>query len=110
MAYKIVNGVRTEMTLEEEASYLVTVPEAAPVIPSIVTKRQIFLALEDLGERSNVLAAVAALPEPTKTYAQIELETAAVVERSNSMVALIQGALSWTDTQMDDLFVLANTK
>ena len=85
-------------------------PPTPPVqIPQQVTMRQARLALLGAGLLSGVNAAIAGLPEPDKSAAQIEWEYAAVVERSSGLVPAMGAALGMTTQQLDDLFTLAAT-
>lgn len=78
---------------------------------SIVSMRQARLALFQtiLPDNTNLLdtvnAAVATMPQA----AQIAWEYATEVRRDNALVLAIKELLTWTDTQMDDLFILAYT-
>lgn len=82
-----------------------TITPAGP--PKSVTMRQARLALHAAGLLGGVEAAIAALPEPTKTQAQIEWEYSNEVQRSNGIVAQLGPALGLTEAQLDALFVTA---
>lgn len=77
--------------------------------PTVVTMRQARLALLSQGLLSNVDAAIAALPEPDKSAAQIEWEYSQTVERNRPFVQTLGAALGLDDSQLDALFVLAET-
>lgn len=70
-----------------------------------LTTRQARLALNGIGKLVEVPAAIAALPEPQKTNAEIEWEYASRIERSNPLVAVLAEALQLTDKQVDRLFI-----
>lgn len=74
-------------------------------IPQKITARQARLALHSIGKLSDVPAAIAALPEPQKTNAEIEWEYATHIERNNPFVAVLADALQLTDDQIDQLFI-----
>lgn len=78
-------------------------------IPQVVTMRQARLALLGAGLLPGVTTAINALPSPQKEAAQIEWEYAAVVQRSSGLVPAMGAALGMTETQLDDLFLLAAT-
>ena len=76
-------------------------------IPQSVTMRQARLALHAAGLLTSVNAAIAAMPEPDRTAAQITWEFAATVDRGFGMVPQLAAALGMTETQIDDLFIAA---
>lgn len=85
-------------------------PPAPPVpIPSSVTMRQARLALLAAGNLAGVDAAIEALPEPSRTQAQIEWEYSQEVQRSNPLLTLIAPALGLDDEGLDTLFAQAAT-
>lgn len=79
-------------------------PQPEPV-PQTLTARQARLALHSIGKLTDVPAAIAALPEPQKTNAEIEWEYATHIERNNPFVAVLASALQLTDDQVDHLFI-----
>jgi len=83
-----------------EANYQASIPQS-------VTMRQARLALLGAGLLSSVDAAIAAMPEPDKTAAQITWEFAATVDRGFGMVPQLAAALGMTELQIDALFVAA---
>lgn len=125
MAYKLTNTniiVRVEdgacipadPANSDYATYLAWVAEgntpqpADPILPavtSIVTMRQARLALLQTGMLAQVNAAVAAADEATK----ITWEFSSEVQRNNALVSTLAAALNLTETQLDDLFILAAT-
>ena len=86
----------------------VQLPQAAPV-PKIVTMRQARLALLGAGLLTTVEATLAALPEPTKTAAQIEWEYSQEVHRDKALVQMLAPLLGLTTEQLDNLFIIAST-
>ena len=74
-------------------------------VPESITARQARLALHSLGKLSAVPAAIAALPEPQKTQAEIEWEYATHIERVNPFVDVLADALQLTDEQKAQLFI-----
>ena len=77
-------------------------------IPQSVTMRQCRLQLLAIGKLADVDAAIAALPEPDKSAAQIEWEYAATVERNAPLIGALGPALGLDDAQLDDLFIEAS--
>lgn len=69
-------------------------------VPQQVTMRQARLALLSAGLLDDVEMVIAAAGRA----AQLEWEYAAVVERSNPAVAIVQQQKALTDAQIDDLF------
>jgi hypothetical protein len=87
-----------------------TAPTPPPaIVPQSVTMRQARLALLQAGLLSNVTSAINALPSPQKEAASIEWEYSQTVERNRGFVLLLGAALGLTETQLDDLFILAST-
>ena len=85
-----------------EAAYVPPLPEPIQV-PQVVTIRQAKLALLQVGLLDDVDAAVAQADRST----QIEWEYATEVKRVWPTLLNLQTALGLTDSQIDDLFVLA---
>jgi len=79
----------------------------AASVPQSVTMRQARLALHAAGLLTSVDAAIAAMPEPDRTAAQITWEFAQTVDRGFGMVPQLATALGMTETQIDDLFIAA---
>ena len=80
-------------------------PPAPVVVPQSVTPRQARLALSQQGKLAAVNTAVAAADDATK----ITWEFALSVDRNSPLVATLGAAVSLTDSQIDDLFILAAT-
>jgi len=76
-------------------------------VPQSVTMRQARLALLAAGLLPAVNAAIASMPEPDKTQAQITWEFASSVDRGFGMVPQLASAMGMTETQIDDLFIAA---
>jgi hypothetical protein len=84
-------------------------PPPAPVIPD-VTPRQIRLALVASGVvLSNIDAAIATMPQPAQSLAQIEWDYSLAFERNNPLVTQIAEMLGWTSAQLDTLWLLAGS-
>ena len=85
------------------------VPEPADipdtVIPDTVTMRQARLALLSAGLLSAVNAAIAALPEPQKSAAEIEWEYSQEVQRHNGLVVQLAPVLGLAENDLDQLFI-----
>jgi hypothetical protein len=86
-----------------EAAYAGAV--AVPVVPASVTPFQARRALKVSGLLASVEAAVAAADDDT----QMAWEYALSVERNSPFVATLAAALSLSDADLDQLFVLAAT-
>lgn len=80
------------------------VPQTPPA-PEVATMRQARLALHRAGLLSTVDAAIAGLPEPGRTEAQIEWEYAQEVRRDSPLVSMLGAALELDDAKLDALFV-----
>jgi len=117
MSYKIlewdsVNKVAVERwsTPAEDAQR--AVDEAAsqvPVVPASVTLRQAKLALALANKLADVQPIIDAMPEPQKTFAQIEWNSASSVERNNQLVHIVALNNNWTEEEVDQLFITAAT-
>lgn len=93
--YDPATGVFTTPSFEE-------LPEP---VPQAITARQARLVLHSIGKLSDVPGAIAALPEPQKTQAEIEWEYATHIERDNPFVDVLADALQLTDEQKAQLFI-----
>lgn len=80
----------------------------APV-PFGVTMRQARLALLQSGLLTQVNTAIANMPGVAGDAARITWEFAGDVQRNDTMLAQLAGALGLSDAQLDDLFRLAAT-
>ena len=78
-------------------------------VPRSITMRQCRLQLLAIGKLADVDVAIAALPEPEKSAAQIEWEYAATVERNSPLISQLGPALGLDDAQLDALFRQAVT-
>lgn len=88
---------------------IITIDESrikAPV-PHEVTMRQARLALLGAGKLSGVDAAIASMPEPHKTAANIEWEYGNALRRDNPFVEQLGAALGLDAAGIDALFVEA---
>ena len=78
-----------------------------PFVPTSVTKRQACLALHAIGKLAAVDTAIAGLPEPQRTTAQIEWQYAGQIERHSAMTLTLAALLSLSEDQLDALFTSA---
>jgi len=109
------NGVKVgtlslpnETTEEEWALALSAYSSLPPVVITDVTPRQIRQALVLSGVSiPTIEAALASLPEPHKSLAQIEWEYSTLFIRKNPLVAQVGVLLGWTSNQLDDLWLFA---
>lgn len=105
-----VDGTNTQtwtvvaLTAQEQADYLTQWRATTQV-----SMRQARLALLQQGLLANVDAAIAGMTEPDRTSISIEWEYAAVVDRSSPWMAGMAVALGLSETDMDNLFRLAQT-
>ena len=74
-----------------------------------VSMRQARLALLSTGRLADVNSAIAGLPEPQRSAADIEWNYGNEVQRNSTLVTMLGGMLGLTDTQLDELFALAAT-
>jgi hypothetical protein len=113
----IVNGAKVgELSLPAGTSESVWADKlasyaAAPTVSfDAVTPRQMRLALLSMGiHTSDIDTALASLPEPTKTEAQISWEYSLSFERTNPLVAMVATMLGWNSAQVDALWALAGS-
>lgn len=82
--------------------------EITNVAPVEVTMRQARLALHAAGKLAAVNAAIAALPDPPKTAAQIEWEYSNTVRRDSRFVSMLGPALGLDSAALDALFIAAS--
>ena len=87
--------------------------EPAPPTPIFleVSRRQAFQALNEAGKLASVQAAaqtaIESLPEPQRTKAAIDWETASTFVRNWPTLLLIAGAAGISSTELDQLFEMA---
>jgi hypothetical protein len=105
-----------QMELPDDTSEQVWTEKLAPyaVMPNDlvadVTPRQIRQALILSGvSLADITAALATLPEPTKSLAITEWEYSIAFQRSRPLVASVGSMLGWTSQQLDDLWRFAAT-
>jgi hypothetical protein len=75
--------------------------ERLNTIPQVVSMRQARLALLSIGKLATVEEAI------TDPAARIEWDYAATVKREHMLIAAIQPLLGMSDTEVDELFVMA---
>lgn len=80
---------------------------ALPAVVSSVSMRQAKLALYAAGKLATVETAINALPEPDKTLALIEWNSASAVDRNHPTVSLISAAAGMSSAEIDALFTAA---
>lgn len=91
--------------LARRVHVLVDAPPTPVVVPASVTPAQAKLALYQAGKLADVEAAVAAHPyEPVRIYFNNALQW----ERDNPYIMGLAQQLSWTETQVDALFIAAS--
>lgn len=101
------DGTSEDVWSKKLAPYAAT--PAASQLPS-VTPRQIRQALILSGVSMQMIEdAIAAMPEPSKSLAQVEWEYSTLFIRSNPLVAQIGTAVGWNSEQIDNLWKLAGS-
>lgn len=105
MARFVYNAITGEV---QELPDLPSIPSEQSV-PAEVTMRQARRALHAAGKLSLIESAIAALPEPPKTVAQIEWEYSNTVQRHNGFVSQIAPLIGMTESEIDSLFIAAST-
>ena len=103
-----VNNVTREMTKEEEAAWLSSLPTPpAPTLPSL-TRRQLLLGLLSIGiHEADVDAKVTQLPADQVDVAQITWKYASEYKRDDPLVSTLAAAFALPDNQVDDLWTWA---
>ena len=109
MATKLVNGVRFELTQTELDARQAELESYVAPVPQVVSMVQARLALLDQGLLAGVETALNALAEPAKTKALIEWEFRDTVHRNRDLVQSITLVLGLSETDIDNLFILANS-
>ena len=99
----LLNGVVVEGITPEE------IAEAnKPIIPSIITARQLRLQLVLNGFNLNAIDLIIdSLAEPNKSIAKVSWEYATTFEREHQMLELIAQQLGITETELDTIFINA---
>lgn len=110
---RIVDGILIDMTSEEISAREAEILEYEnnTIIPQSVTMVQARKALVQGGTSiASVDAAIAAIVDPSeRQMAQIDWEYSTTVRRDSPLVASLAPALQLSETQVDDLFILAQT-
>lgn len=81
--------------------------KSSPQIPTKVTMKQARLALLQKGLLATVESTINTLPEPDKTAARIEWDYSSEVERNTHLCVTLADLLNLTNSDLDDLFILA---
>lgn len=99
------DGTSEEVIAAKLAVY--ATPPVPAALPS-VTPRQIRQALVLSGvPMAMIESAIASLPEPHKSLAQIEWEYSTLFIRSNPLVNQIGAVVGWNSDQLDNLWKMA---
>jgi hypothetical protein len=91
--------------ISKEAEYT----PAPPPIPQSVTMAQARLALLEAGLLDQVGTTIAAMPAQDRKRAEIEWEYRDIVRRDSHLVLALGPALGLSDTDIDSLFIHADT-
>lgn len=79
-----------------------------PIVPSIITARQLRLQLVLNGFNLNTIDLIIdSLPEPNKSIARVSWEYATTFEREHQMLSLIAQQLGIIETELDTIFINA---
>lgn len=107
MATKIVNGVTVEMTEQEYADHVASLP--GPMVPASVPMAAARKALILSGvSLASVDAAIAAIADETeRALAATDWEYATEVRRHSPLTQSLGAAIGLTESQIDALFVAA---
>ena len=79
-------------------------------VPQSISMRQARLALLQIGKLQQINSAITSLPSPQKEEAEIEWQYSNEVQRYNGFVSLLAPTLGLSETDIDDLFILAASK
>lgn len=102
--YKTANNLSQEIeSFTEEAVQIKFVPE-------VVTPRQMRVALITSGiSLESIESIIDSLPEPDRSIIRVTWEYSTEFQRSNPFIASMAPLLNLTNSQVDDLFILAST-
>lgn len=79
-----------------------------PIVPNVITSRQLRLQLVLSGfDLNNINLIIDSLPEPNKSIAKVSWEYATTFEREHQMLGLIAQQLGITETELDTIFINA---
>lgn len=79
-------------------------------VPRVVSPRQIRIALIASGfTLSTIESAIAALPEPDRSFAQVSWEYSVEFQRDNPLILSMAPVLGLTSQQIDNLFIMASS-
>ena len=106
MTYRIHrDGIERDMTPEEAAEFVASLPGIQPPPMPIITRRQLRLALLRLGMTSaHVEAKIATMPGTPveREAALIEWQDATTYQRDHPLVVALGAALGLTEAQIDN--------
>ena len=97
--WKLVNGVVTKTAF----------PPVAPVVPSVVSRRQGLRALYELGLTAQVEALINGIPGAEGDRARIDWREAQEIRRDHPLIDYAKANIPLTDEQVDQLFILADS-
>ena len=105
-AYKVANALTEDILQIDDPTATSAKPKNYPHLSMRQARQAIVLSGLSL---QDIDAAIAALPEPNKTLAQIEWEYSSEVHRDNPLVAQVAAVLSVSAEELDDLWDLGLT-
>ena len=113
MTYRIHrDGIERDMTPEEVAEFVASLPGIQPPLMPTITRRQLRLALLRLGVTGDQVEAQIAAMRGTpieREAAMIEWQDATTYERNHHLVVALGAALGLTTAQIDDAWMEAAT-
>ena len=109
MGNKLVNGVRFELTQAELDARQAELESYVEPIPAQIGMDQAQLALHDEGLTEAVELAIDALPVGQQKRVKIEWNTRTTVRRNRGLVSKVLNAAGLSETDIDNLFILANS-
>lgn len=102
--YKNKNNIAAEVEIFTEEIIVNT------IVPEVVTPRQMRVALILSGILvEDIESVIESLPEPDKSITRITWEYSTEFQRNNPILVAMAPALNLSESDVDQLFILANT-
>lgn len=97
-------GTALRINIETGVEELIEVPDAAPVVPHSVPRRQALLALDAAGILDDVESMIMNGPRS----GQIEWDAATEFRRGHPLILAIGSSLGLSENDIDELFIAAS--
>lgn len=97
-------GTALRINIETGVEEFIEVPDAATIVPEVVTRRQARRALLEYGFLEQVEPTINAMASPDREVALIEWQDATEFRRDHFLIAQIGTAFGLTESDIDDLF------